>query len=69
MSLRIRAGVVDVCLIPEVEFSLEKLTEYVQCLLARKGHTVRPLCQIWQPQLAATSPCMSMAGLDPALSS
>jgi hypothetical protein len=35
------AGVVDVCLIPEVEFSLEKLTEYVQCLLAKKGHTVR----------------------------
>ena len=33
-------GVVDVCLIPEVEFSLERLTEYVQRLLQRKGHTV-----------------------------
>ena len=35
------AGVVDICLIPEVEFSLEKLGEYVQKLLAKKGHTVR----------------------------
>ena len=37
------AGVVDICLIPEVEFSLEKLGEYVEKLLAKKGHTVRAM--------------------------
>ena len=36
----VRAGVVDVCLIPEVDFSLEKLTAYAEKILAKKGHTV-----------------------------
>ena len=31
---------VDVCLIPEVEFSEDNLIAYVQKLLEKKGHTV-----------------------------
>ena len=34
------AGVVDVCLIPEVPFSLEKLCEYVGQVLEKKGNAV-----------------------------
>lgn len=34
------AGVVDVCLIPEVPFSLEKLKQCVAGVLEKKGHCV-----------------------------
>ena len=34
------AGVVDVCLIPEVKFELDVLTEYVKEVMRRKGHCV-----------------------------
>lgn len=33
-------GVVDVCLIPEVNFSLDKLCSYVGEVLEKKGHAV-----------------------------
>jgi hypothetical protein len=35
------AGVVDICLIPEVDFCEEKLMEYIKKLLTKRGHTVR----------------------------
>ena len=34
------AGVVDVCLIPEVKFEVDVLTEYVRQVMKRKGHCV-----------------------------
>lgn len=34
------AGMVDVCLIPEVKFELDVLTDYVKEVLKRKGHCV-----------------------------
>lgn len=34
------AGVVDVCLIPEVTFNLDKLKEHIKSILERKGHAV-----------------------------
>ena len=34
------AGVVDVCLIPEVRFELPALTAYVRQVIKRKGHCV-----------------------------
>ena len=34
------AGVVDVCLIPEVKFELAALTAYVRQVMKRKGHCV-----------------------------
>lgn len=34
------AGVVDICLIPEIEFSEDKLMAAIQRILARKGHAV-----------------------------
>ena len=34
------AGVVDVCLIPEVKFEVGALTEYVRQVMKRKGHCV-----------------------------
>lgn len=34
------AGVVDVCLIPEVKFELGALTAYVRQVMKRKGHCV-----------------------------
>ena len=37
------AGVVDICLIPEVDFSEDKLMAYIGKLLERKGHTVNSL--------------------------
>ena len=30
----------DICLIPEIDFDLDRLTEHAECLLARKGHIV-----------------------------
>jgi hypothetical protein len=34
------AGVVDVCLIPEVSFNLDKLLSYVDEVIQKKGHAV-----------------------------
>ena len=34
------SGVVDVCLIPEVAFALDKLTAHVKSILKEKGHCV-----------------------------
>lgn len=34
------AGVVDICLIPEVKFELGALTQYVKEVMKRKGHCV-----------------------------
>ena len=34
------AGVVDVCLIPEIQFSMEKLCEHVAKVFEKKGHCV-----------------------------
>lgn len=35
------SGVVDVCLIPEVPFSLDKLCDYVQSVMEKKVHMPR----------------------------
>lgn len=40
MCVLCAAGVVDVCLIPEVPFSLEKLKQCVAGVLEKKGHCV-----------------------------
>ncbi len=34
------AGVVDICLIPEIEFCEEKLMASIQAIINRKGHAV-----------------------------
>ncbi len=39
-SLHRAAGVVDVCLIPEVEFNLDALVKHLSGILERKGHCV-----------------------------
>ena len=35
-----RAGVVDVCLIPEIDFQEDKLMACIEKILGRKGHAV-----------------------------
>jgi 6-phosphofructokinase 1 len=40
MQASMASGVVDVCLIPEITFSLEKLAAHIDGLLQRKGHCV-----------------------------
>eukprot|EP00878_Enallax_costatus_P026524 GHUV01028469.1.p1 GENE.GHUV01028469.1~~GHUV01028469.1.p1 ORF type:complete len:186 (+),score=52.02 GHUV01028469.1:425-982(+) len=40
MQASMASGVVDVCLIPEVSFSLQKLKEHVAMILEKKGHAV-----------------------------
>ncbi len=33
-------GVVDICLIPEIEFDVQEMLEYTKRLVAKKGHAV-----------------------------
>ncbi|KAF5833218.1 phosphofructokinase family protein [Dunaliella salina] len=40
MQASMASGVVDVCLIPEIQFDLQKLNEYVAKVMERKGHCV-----------------------------
>nr|AIN35079.1 phosphofructokinase [Dunaliella tertiolecta] len=40
MQASMASGVVDVCLIPEIQFDLQKLNEYVAKVIERKGHCV-----------------------------
>eukprot|EP00192_Tetraselmis_astigmatica_P003598 CAMPEP_0117680344 /NCGR_PEP_ID=MMETSP0804-20121206/18301_1 /TAXON_ID=1074897 /ORGANISM="Tetraselmis astigmatica, Strain CCMP880" /LENGTH=543 /DNA_ID=CAMNT_0005489833 /DNA_START=86 /DNA_END=1717 /DNA_ORIENTATION=+ len=40
MNASLASGVVDVCLIPEVPFTMDKLVEHVQSILTSKGHAV-----------------------------
>jgi len=40
MQASMAAGVVDVCLIPEIPFSLRALTRHVRRIMARQGHCV-----------------------------
>ena len=40
MQASLSSGVVDVCLIPEVPFSLDKLAAHIDAILAKKGHAV-----------------------------
>jgi len=40
LRVLMNAGVVDVCLIPEVPFNLEKLLSYVGTVLEKKGNAV-----------------------------
>ncbi|KAI8467582.1 MAG: phosphofructokinase family protein [Monoraphidium minutum] len=40
MEASMASGVVDVCLIPEVKFTMEKLYDHVGAILDRKGHCV-----------------------------
>lgn len=40
MRAAMSSGVVDVCLIPEVPFTIQKLCEYVEDVIQRKGHCV-----------------------------
>jgi len=40
MKASMSSGVVDVCLIPEVPFTISKLCEYVESVISRKGHCV-----------------------------
>eukprot|EP00983_Pelagomonas_calceolata_P014883 472238-Pelagomonas_calceolata.AAC.4 len=49
-SLICIAGVVDVCLIPEIQFDLQKLNEYVAKVIERKGHCVVCLAEGDQAQ-------------------
>ncbi|MEW5297906.1 MAG: hypothetical protein WDW36_001084 [Sanguina aurantia] len=40
MQASLASGVVDVCLVPEVPFSLEKLKHHIKAVLDRQGHAV-----------------------------
>jgi 6-phosphofructokinase 1 len=40
MQASMASGVVDVCLIPEITFTLEKLGAHIDDLLSRRGHCV-----------------------------
>lgn len=40
MMASMASGVVDVCLIPEIKFTLPKLREHIRNVIARKGHCV-----------------------------
>eukprot|EP01026_Neomeris_dumetosa_P067681 TRINITY_DN6604_c0_g1_i18.p1 TRINITY_DN6604_c0_g1~~TRINITY_DN6604_c0_g1_i18.p1 ORF type:complete len:549 (-),score=58.31 TRINITY_DN6604_c0_g1_i18:869-2515(-) len=40
MQASMAAGVVDICLIPEIKFELASLIDHVQCILQRKGYCV-----------------------------
>ena len=40
MQASMASGVVDICLIPEITFSLSKLAEHVDSILQRKGNCV-----------------------------
>lgn len=40
MDASMSSGVVDICLIPEVPFEMEKLLSYIEKVLAKKGHVV-----------------------------
>jgi 6-phosphofructokinase 1 len=40
MQASMASGVVDVCLIPEIKFTIEKLANHVDKIIAKKGHCV-----------------------------
>lgn len=40
MMASMASGVVDVCLIPEIKFTLPKLLEHIESVITRKGHCV-----------------------------
>lgn len=40
MNASMASGVVDVCLIPEIDFTMTRLVEYVDSILAKKGYCV-----------------------------
>lgn len=40
MQASMASGVVDICLIPEIHFTLDKLAEHISAVLDRKGHCV-----------------------------
>lgn len=40
MQASMASGVVDICLIPEISFSLDKLVAHVDKILERSGHCV-----------------------------
>jgi 6-phosphofructokinase len=59
------AGVVDVCLIPEVHFNLDKLKACVASVLEKKGHCVVCVAEgagqvgsVAEQQLCAAAICM-----------
>ena len=43
-NVRLRAGVVDICLIPEVNFDVPALMAHARLLLQQKGHIVVRAC-------------------------
>ena len=43
-AMRLRAGVVDICLIPEVNFDVPALMAHARLLLQQKGHIVVRAC-------------------------
>ena len=43
-NIRLRAGVVDICLIPEVNFDVPALMAHTRLLLQQKGHIVVRAC-------------------------
>ena len=40
MQASMASGVVDICLIPEITFTMTKLTKHIEVILERKGHCV-----------------------------
>lgn len=40
MQASMASGVVDICLIPEITFTMAKLTAHIEYILQRKGHCV-----------------------------
>lgn len=56
--MRLRVGVVDICLIPEVNFDVPALMAHARLLLQQKGHIVVRACSH-----VTLTPCRSACGV------